>query len=569
MGGLAVLIQVDDGIGAVGEVGTGLGAVAHAAGGGHAGDEHVVAGALGGVGVHHVAVLVQHQSVGLVQIVVQGIRVGLQDGLKGAVVVVAGAVHSDAGALGVGGHVAVHGVGQGDVLDLAGGHGEQHIVAVGEGVQVVEVLVIDGEIRGGHGGAVQGVQIQLAVGGVVVALHLGHIGVDHGDGHVVVIVVHKDLGEHAVAGALITDQIAGAVPHAGGVVAVAGDEVAQVVIRSVHFLAVHIYVQIGGTVVQITVDRAAHRIIELAGLGGGGEGGVGGLGEGADLGAAVQPGHGGALEAVLAGLVLGQIREVVLAELLHLVAVRRATVVVVLVGGDGVGGAGDDHGAAVGSGDGGGAAAGVGHHVGLQGLEGHLGGVLTGDHVGQHQAGGADARVHGVGGHVDGPVGAHIALGVGIVAQGHQAHLGEGQAGQLALGIEGAVAGAGQDALLGTVADVAGRPAVGGHVAEHHGVGGQLLGVLAQEHAADDRRGLLTGQGAVGIEGAAVGALEYTEGRHDLGRLDVGDFIRIGEITGTRSAGPDNHHANQHGGRQKQAESPFEVSHLGFPPSKI
>ena len=49
-----------------------------------------------------------------------------------------------------------------------------------------------------------------------------------------------------------------------------------------------------------------------------------------------------------------------------------------------------------------------------------------------------------------------------------------------------------------------------------------------------------------------VGAAEYTEGRHDLGRLNIGDFIRFGEITGTRSAS------------QKHAERPFEVSHLGF-----
>ena len=215
------------------------------------------------------------------------------------------------------------------------------------------------------------------------------------------------------------------------------------------------------------------------------------------------------------------------------------------------------------------AAAGVGHHVSLQGLEGHLGGVLARDQIGQHQAGGADARVHGVGGHVDGPVGAHIALRVGVVAQGHQTHLGKGQAGQLALGIKGAISGAGQDALLSTVADIAGGPAVGGHVAEHHRVGGQLLGILAQEHAADNGRSLLTGQCAVRIEGTAVGTLEHTEGRHDLGRLDVGDFIRIGEITGAHSTSPHNHHADEHGGCQKQAESPFEVSHLDFPPSKI
>ena len=119
------------------------------------------------------------------------------------------------------------------------------------------------------------------------------------------------------------------------------------------------------------------------------------------------------------------------------------------------------------------------------------------------------------------------------------------QAGQLALGIKGAVAGAGQDALLRAVADVAGGPAVGGHVAEHHGVGGQALGIVAQEHAADDGRSLLTGQSTGGVKGTAVGALKDTEGGHHANRFGVGDFIGIGEIT-ARSAGADNHHANDH-----------------------
>ena len=211
-----------------------------------------------------------------------------------------------------------------------------------------------------------------------------------------------------------------------------------------------------------------------------------------------------------------------------------------------------------------GALVGVVHHVGGQGLERHLGGLLTGHGVGQHDALGGDARVHRVGGHVDGPVVAHIVSNLRVIAQGHQHHLRKGQAGQLALGVKVAVAGARQDALLHAVADVARRPAVGRHVLEGGGVGAQLIGVLlAQQHDSHDLGGLLTGQDAGGVEGALVGALEYTDGGHHINRLSVGDFSRVVEIT-AHSAGGDDHHAHNQGHGHYQAESPLEVSHLDF-----
>ena len=510
-------------------------------------------GGVGGIGVDNVAVAVQHQGVVLVQVIAQGIvrTVGLSKGALGVAlaVVVALAVQGHVGAHGVGGHSAADGLGGLDGLDRAGGHGDQDIVLIRVGVQVVKVIVGQGVVVGVELSALQGGQVQLAVVGVVVAVHLGHVGPDLGDGDVVVV-VHEDLGQDAAAGAL-------------GVGGGAADNVV-IQVGAAHGVAVDHHGQVGVAVADGVVGVAAHRVIDVAHVGAGGEAGFGGLGEGADLGAVVPPGDRGTAEGILTAAVLGQVGEVVLAELLHLVPViGDGAVVIAAVIGDLGGGAGDHHGGAVGGGHVGAAAAGVGHHVGLQGLESHLGGVLTGDRVGQDQAGHGDACVGGVGGHVDGPVGAHIALGVGVVAQSHQAHLGEGQAGQLALGIKGAVAGAGQDALLRAVADVAGGPAVGGHVAEHHGVGGQALGIVAQEHAADDGRSLLTGQSTGGVKGTAVGALKDTEGGHHANRFGVGDFIGIGEIT-ARSAGADNHHANDHDDCQKQAESPLEVTHFGF-----
>ena len=263
--------------------------------------------------------------------------------------------------------------------------------------------------------------------------------------------------------------------------------------------------------------------------------------------------------------VQGQVREVLLAELLHLVlvALHGAVIIGRAVGDLHGGGSTHDNLHAVGADDSG-ALVGVVHSVGGQGLERHLGGLLTGHGVGQHDALGGDARVHRVGGHVDGPVVAHIVGNLRVIAQGHQHHLRKGQAGQLALGVEVAVAGARQDALLHAVADVARGPAVGGHVLEGGGVGGQLAGVLlAQEHDSHDLGGLLTGQDAGGVEGALVGALEHAERGHDFRGLGVSDLVAVDEIT-ARSGGADDHHTDEHDSGQNQAESPLEVSHLDF-----
>ena len=402
-----------------------------------------------------------------------------------------------------------------------------------------------------------------------------------GDGDldiVAVVVVQEHLGQHAPAGG------------GGGVVVVAeevhlDDLLAVCVVVPVQLVAVAVLIggvagadllavdidgQAGVAAEKVVVGVAADHVVQLALFHRGGVGAVGGFREGADLAAAQAPADGGAAELIGIALALLQVLEVILAELLDVILVGGlVAIVVLLVVGDLFGRAGDDHGAAVRGSDGGGAAAGVGHHVGLQGLEGHLGGVLPVEGVGQHDAGGGDAGVQGVGGHIDGPVGAHVALRGGVVAQSHQAHLGKGQAGQLALGVEGAVAGAGQNALLGAVADVASQPAVGRYVAEHHGVGGQLVRIIPQEHAADNGCSLLAGQDAAGVKRAAVCAFKDTQRRHDPDGFLAGDFTGIREIGGARSACPDNHHAHEHGGRQKQAESPFEVSHSDLPPSRF
>ena len=420
-------------------------------------------------------------------------------------------------------------------LDVAVGHGiEHHVILIkgGVGLKLTTVAGQAGDLDVGL----------LVLFHAVSVDHLGnltHIGVDNHEGHVV-IAVHKSLDQNAVAAGL---QL--------GVVALLHGEVGG-------GLTVHNHVGLGGLAqAQVGVDGLGLDFLGVGGIGGGSIG--------ADLLGAVLPLLGGTAEVIAAIIVHRQIGEILLAELLHLVTVggNGAVVVGLAVGDLHRGGGAHNNLSAVGSVDGG-ALVGVVHHVGGQGLERHLGGLLTGHGVGQHDALGGDARVHRVGGHVDGPVVAHIVGNLRVIAQGHQHHLRKGQAGQLALGVEVAVAGARQDALLHAVADVARGPAVGGHVLEGGRVGGQLAGVLlAQQHDSHDLGRLLTGQDAGGVEGALVGALEHTDGGHHINRLSVGDFSRVVEIT-AHSAGGDDHHAHNQGHGHYQAESPLEVSHLDF-----
>ena len=363
----------------------------------------------------------------------------------------------------------------------------------------------------------------------------------------VVVVVHKHLGQDALGSAL---GVVGFVVHK-----VVGH------VRAADRIAIHVNRKISGLRSgDIVVDGAANHVIQIALVHSGSKGSVSLSRISADDVVLQLPLAGGAGKVVLT-VDLFQICEVTLTELLGIV-VAVAGIVAVGLGDRFSGSVAHDDGGAVRLLDSG-AAAGVAHHVGLQGLVGHLGSLLTGHGIGHDYTGHGDTGIHGIGGHIDGPVVAHILLDSGIIAQGHQQHLGKRQSGQLTIGIEGAVACARQNILLGAVADVAGRPAVGSHIAEHSGVSGQVLGIVAQEHAADDGRSLLTGQNAGRIKGALVGALEHAERGHDFRGLGVSDLVAVDEIT-ARSGGADDHHTDEHDSGQNQAESPLEVSHLDF-----
>ena len=207
-------------------------------------------------------------------------------------------------------------------------------------------------------------------------------------------------------------------------------------------------------------------------------------------------------------------------------------------------------------------------HLDVQGVVHQQGRVVAG----QGGAGGGvqvveDAQGGGQSGSADGPVVAGQALDAGVVAGGHQQHLGGLGAGDGGAGVEGAVAAAGDDAQAVAVVDVALSP-VALHVGQagvHPGVQAVHVGALVQD-GGDHLRHLGTGHIARGIKvGAVFLTLDHAKDREQRNGVLVDDFVLIGEVVeAPGSAGPDNHHADQHGGSQKQAESPFEVSHLDF-----
>ena len=208
---------------------------------------------------------------------------------------------------------------------------------------------------------------------------------------------------------------------------------------------------------------------------------------------------------------------------------------------------------------------GVLHHVGVQSVVDHLGGVVAaqaGVHTDVQVV--IQALLVGPDIHAHGPVGAGEALDLGLVAQSHQQHLGGLGAGHGAVGVKGAVALAGHDAQLGAVLDVAGSPVAHG-VGVAVGDGGAQAGVLAAvQHDADHLGHLGTGHDAGGIVSTVILAVDDAQLDEHLNGLFVDDLVLIGEVVIARSAGADDHHGQNHDHGQSQAESPLEVSHLEF-----
>ena len=205
-------------------------------------------------------------------------------------------------------------------------------------------------------------------------------------------------------------------------------------------------------------------------------------------------------------------------------------------------------------------------HLHVQGVVDEQSGVVAAQRLGHGALEVAeDAQLGGQGVGVDLPVGAGQALDSGIVASGHQQHLGGLGAGHARVGVKLAVAAAGNDAGGVAVVDVA----LGPVAADVSQAGGAILIQGAVIHALiHDDGDHLRHLGAVHALGGGIGAvgLSFDDAqRHQHGNgVLVHDLILIGEIVVARSGGGDNHHADEHDRRQSQAESPLEVSHLDF-----
>ena len=428
------------------------------------------------------------------------------------------------------GVISVQGHGDGGALSVAAAVAVQDILAV-------VVVVIVGAVA--QRVAVNVHQIQ-SHGSALVLLRGRQVvihGVDHGVGvrtdddvGDIAVIVLIDLQDVALAG-----QILG-----GGVVLIIG-------------VALHVHavkVDIGGVqdlvIIIVQIIAVGHQVGQaLVGVGHD-QGGVSVVGIGAHVVTVIDPGGRGTAEVI--GVRIGdQLGEVLLTELHQLVlfdvAIRTGRGVGNLAAGRGVV---DGHIAHNYS-----ALLIILHHSGVDHVEGIQAGLLTGHGAAADEVVVAviQADADGLLGDVDLPVGAGVVLDGAIIAQGAQQHLHKGVAGQGAGGTEGAVAIAGDDALLCAVGDVAREHVGGGHIlegcrrrAERAGGGG------AEDQVADDLGSRAAGQGPVGTEGVIAVTVHDPQCGDHVDSFFVIDVAVIGEVHSARADSDQRHghHQSEH-----------------------
>lgn len=201
---------------------------------------------------------------------------------------------------------------------------------------------------------------------------------------------------------------------------------------------------------------------------------------------------------------------------------------------------------------------------GVEGVQGHLvpgHGLAAGQTA--HQAV-IDAQGAGVRGHGDLPAGAGV-LTVDAVAHGGEQHLAELVGGDLLVGQEAAGTVAVDDAGVGAVGDVTGRPVVGGHIVKGSGHRRQVFGGVAQQQVGDDLGGLGTGHGVIRPIAAVGEALEHANARQDVHRLGIGDVAAVGVIIRTGRADCERERTQQRH-HHHEAQQTFEVFHGEYSP---
>ena len=554
------LINRNRPLGSIGAIDAGGVVIAEAGGLNDAIHVQVVAHGQGGVvHIQHVAILIQNdRGVGahgkLSSLGASG--VGTLDALS---VVVLGAADGHALSLRVGVHGAGDDLSLGDALHSGGAalvaHSVEDVVLVHELRQVLEVFLIQSS-QSKVAGVGQSHGVQSAAVLAEVAVGLSQIGVDVNDAHVAVI-VHVHLGQNAVSGHTVVSVI-----NTGSGRAVAAEIVGLV--RNTNIGAVGIDVQLSGAAQVVDVAAAQQRPqVALGDLGG--VGGQRSLSIGADLVGLQGPLSGGTAEGVAGVVVHLQVAVIqVLAQLNNPAgrgdggAVPTGQILdrlgIGLLAGDihivhlaGV------HSGAVGSGHVNGVVIGL-HHAGLQGVQNQLSQLVAGHglpHAGVHILEQSDAVALGDGGQL--PVVAEVAL-ILEVAQSlhqHQGSLGGGDA--VAAAVNG-VAVTRSD-LVGPAGGHIGL-GPGGHVRKGRGAG--ISGHVVVHQVGHDNGHLVAGDVLVGIKVSAFIADHHAHRLQDFDGFLV--MIR-GDIVVARSAGASHHQANQHGGRQAQAENPFQVSH--------
>ena len=152
-----------------------------------------------------------------------------------------------------------------------------------------------------------------------------------------------------------------------------------------------------------------------------------------------------------------------------------------------------------------------------------------------------EAGLSSEGAGVDGPLIAGE-LFLGVEADSGEEHLGPLITGEGGVGLEGGGGHAVDNALIDAEGDVLSGPVVGGDIVEGRlGAGEGLSLISTEEHVGNDLGGLLTGVGAVRIDGGGIDTVDDTETSHDTHSFNVGiaNFVGIGiaiELIVSRSA---------------------------------
>ena len=195
------------------------------------------------------------------------------------------------------------------------------------------------------------------------------------------------------------------------------------------------------------------------------------------------------------------------------------------------------------------------HHVGLQGVQhqlSHLGTSQSGLGVGVDVVKQVDVRGLADGSHL--PVSAEVLLVLEVTQSLHEHQAGLSSGHLLVAAIQ-AVADAGNHALSGASGHIGSGPV--GHVSK--GMGTTIIIVVQVQQVSHDNGHLVTGDASIRIEIPVFLTGHDTHSLQDFDGFLMN--IRVIDVLIARSAAAHNHHTQNQGRGQEQAESTLQVSH--------